>query len=101
MITLLSIAASILALYGVCVTYLLWVWYGEYQQLEKDYGQIRMDWNTDAREANDRLWKLRAANDEVDQLKEELAKWQNRAGRAETLIDQLEIMIDQMRAVVK
>jgi chromosome segregation ATPase len=77
------------------------VWYVEYQQLEEDYKQVRMDRNAEAREANDRLWKLRAANDEVEQLKEELAKWQNRAGRAETLIDQLEIMIDQMRAVVK
>jgi hypothetical protein len=94
MITLLSITASILALYGVCVTYLLWVWYIEYQQLEKDYGQIRMDRNAEAREANDRLWKLRAANDEVEQLKEELAKWQNRAGFAET-------MLEQVRAVVK
>jgi hypothetical protein len=100
MITL-SITASILALYGLGVTYLLWVWHEEYQQLEKDYGQIRMNWNAEAREANDRLWKLRAANDEAEQLKEELSKWQNRAERAETLIDQLEIMIDQLRAVVK
>jgi DNA repair ATPase RecN len=94
MITLLSITASILALYSVCVTYLLWVWYGEYQQLEKDYGQMSTDSNAEAREANDRLWKLRAANDEVEQLKEELAKWQNRAGFAET-------MLEQVRAVVK
>ena len=94
MITLLSITASILALYSVCVTYLLWVWYVEYQQLEKDYKQIRMDRNAEAREANDRLWKLRAANDEVEQLKEELAKWRNRAGLAET-------MLEQVRAVVK
>jgi DNA repair ATPase RecN len=93
MITL-SITASILALYSVCVTYLLWVWYGEYQQLSKDYGQIRMDSYAEAREANDRLWKLRAANDEVEQLKEELAKWQNRAGFAET-------KLEQVRAVVK
>ena len=101
MITVLSITAFLLTLYGVCVTYLLWVWHGEYEQLEKDYGQIRTDWNTEAREANDRLWKLRAANDEVEQIKEELAKWQNRAERAEALIEQLKIMIDQMRAVVK
>jgi Tfp pilus assembly protein PilV len=94
MITLLSITASILALYGVCVTYLLWVWYGEYQQLEEDYKQVRMDRNAEAREANDRLWKLRAVNDGVEQLKEELAKWQNRAGLAET-------MLEQVRAVVK
>jgi biopolymer transport protein ExbB/TolQ len=94
MITLLSITASILALYSVCVTYLLWVWYVEYQQLEEDYKQIRMDRNAEAREANDRLWKLRAANDEVEQLKEELAKWRNRAGLAET-------MLEQVRAVVK
>jgi biopolymer transport protein ExbB/TolQ len=94
MITLLSITASILALYGVCVTYLLWVWYVEYQQLEEDYRQVRMDRNAEAREANDRLWKLRSANDEVEQLKEELAKWQNRAGLAET-------MLEQVRAVVK
>jgi hypothetical protein len=90
----LSITASILALYSVCVTYLLWVWYGEYQQLEKDYGQIRMDRDAEAREANDRLWKLRAASDEVEQLKEGLAKWRNRAGMAET-------MLEQVRAVVK
>jgi DNA repair ATPase RecN len=94
MITVLSITASILALYGVWVTYLLWVWYGEYQQLEKDYGQIRMGLNAEAREANDRLWKLRAANDEVEQIKEELAKWQNQAGLAET-------KLEQVRAVVK
>ena len=94
MITLLSITASILALYSVCVTYLLWVWYGEYQQLEEDYKQVRMDRNAEAREANDRLWKLRAANDEVEQLNEELAKWRNRAGLAET-------MLEQVRAVVK
>jgi chromosome segregation ATPase len=94
MMTLLSITASIVTLYSVCVTYLLWVWYGEYQQLEKDYGQVRMDRNAEAREANDWLWKLRAANDEVEQLKEELAKWQNRAGFAET-------KLEQVRAVVK
>jgi Tfp pilus assembly protein PilV len=94
MITLLSITASILALYSVCVTYLLWVWYGEYQQLEEDYKQVRMDRNAEAREANDRLWKLRAVNDGVEQLNEELAKWQNRAGLAET-------MLEQVRAVVK
>jgi hypothetical protein len=93
MITVLSITASILALYGVCVTYLLWVWYGEYQQLEKDYGQIRMESNAEAREANDRLWKLRAANDEVEQLKEELAKWQNRAGFAETKLEQVKMVV--------
>ena len=93
MITLLSITASILALYSVCVTYLLWVWYGEYQQLEKDYGQIRMDRNAEAREANDCLWKLRAANDEVQQLKEELAKWQNRAGLAETKLEQVKMVV--------
>ena len=92
MITL-SITASILALYGVCVTYLLWVWYGEYRQLEEDYKQIRMDRNTEAREANDRLWKLRAANDEVEQLKEELAKWQNRAGLAETKLEQVKMVV--------
>jgi DNA repair ATPase RecN len=92
MITL-SITASILALYSVCVTYLLWVWYGEYHQLEKDYGQIRMDRNAEAREANDRLWKLRAANDEVEQLKEELAKWQNRAGFAETKLEQVRMVV--------
>ena len=93
MITLLSITASILALYSVCVTYLLWVWYVEYQQLEKDYGEIRMDRNAEAREANDRLWKLRAANDEVEQLKEELAKWQNRAGFAETKLEQVKMVV--------
>jgi chromosome segregation ATPase len=93
MITILSITASILALYGVCVTYLLWVWHVEYQQLEKDYGEIRMDWNAEAREANDRLWKLRAANDEVEQLKEELAKWQNRAGFAETKLEQVKMVV--------
>jgi chromosome segregation ATPase len=75
------------------VTYLLWVWYGEYQQLEKDYAQIRMDRNAEAREANDRLWKLRAANDEVEQLKEELAKWQNRAGFAETKLEQVKMVV--------
>jgi hypothetical protein len=75
------------------VTYLLWVWYVEYQQLEKDYGQIRMDSNSEAREANDRLWKLRAANDEVEQLKEELAKWQNRAGFAETKLEQVKMVV--------
>jgi biopolymer transport protein ExbB/TolQ len=94
MITVLSITASILALYSVCATYLLWVWYVEYQQLEKDYGEVRMDRNAEAREANDRLWKLRAANDEVEQLKDGLSKWQNRAGLAET-------MLEQVRAVVK
>jgi biopolymer transport protein ExbB/TolQ len=94
MITLLSITASILALYYVCVTYLLWVWYRRYRQLEEDYKQVRMDRNAEAREANDRLWKLRAANDEVEQLKEGLAKWRNRAGLAET-------MLEQVRAAVK
>jgi hypothetical protein len=69
------------------------LWYVEYQQLEKDYGQIRMDRNTEAREANDRLWKLRAANDEVEQLKEELAKWQNRAGLAETKLEQVKMVV--------
>jgi biopolymer transport protein ExbB/TolQ len=93
MITLLSITASILALYGVCVTYLLWVWYVEYQQLERDYKQIRMDRNAEAREANDRLWKLRSANDEMEQLKEELAKWQNRAGLAETKLEQVRMVV--------
>jgi biopolymer transport protein ExbB/TolQ len=93
MITVLSITASVLALYSVCVTYLLWVWYGEYQQLEEDYKQIRMDRNAEAREANDRLWKLRAANDEVEQLKEELAKWQNRAGFAETKLEQVKMVV--------
>jgi len=92
MITL-SITASILALYGVCVTYLLWVWYVEYHQLEEDYKQIRMDRNAEAREANDRLWKLRSANDEVEQLKEELAKWQNRAGFAETKLEQVKMVV--------
>ena len=92
MITL-SITASILALYSVCVTYLLWVWYVEYQQLSKDYGEVRMDRNAEAREANDRLWKLRAANDEVEQLKEELAKWQNRAGFAETKLEQVKMVV--------
>ena len=77
MITVLSITAFLLTLYSVCMTYLLWVRYVEYQQLEKDYEQIRMDRNAEAREANDRLWKLRAANDEVEQLKEELSKWQD------------------------
>jgi hypothetical protein len=89
----LSITASILALYGVCVTYLLWVWYVEYQQLEKDYGRISMGWDAEAREANDRLWKLRAANDEVEQLKEELSKWQNRAGFAETKLEQVKMVV--------
>jgi DNA repair ATPase RecN len=93
MITLLSITASILALYSVCVSYLLWVCNDEFQQLEKDYGQIRMDRNAEAREANDRLWKLRAANDEVEQLKEELAKWQNRAGFAETKLEQVRMVV--------
>ena len=93
MITLLSITASILALYGVCVTYLLWVWYVEYQQLEEDYKQVRMDRNAEAREANDRLWKLRAVNDGVEQLKEELAKWQNRAGFAETKLEQVKMVV--------
>jgi biopolymer transport protein ExbB/TolQ len=93
MTTLLSITAFLLTLYGVCVTYLLWVWYVEYQQLSKDYGQIRMDRNAEAREANDRLWKLRAANDEVEQLKEELAKWQNRAGFAETKLEQVKMVV--------
>jgi chromosome segregation ATPase len=92
MITL-SITAFLLTLYSVCVTYLLWVWYGEYQQLEKDYGQIRMNWNAEAREANDRLWRLRAANDEVEQLKEELSKWQNRAGFAETKLEQVKMVV--------
>jgi hypothetical protein len=76
------------------VTYLLWVWYRRYRQLEEDYKQIRMDRNAEAREANDRLWKLRAANDEVEQLKEGLSKWRDRAGLAET-------MLEQVRAVVK
>jgi hypothetical protein len=93
MIAVLSITASILALYSVCVTYLLWAWYGEYQQLEEDYKQIRMDRNAESREANDRLWKLRAANDEVEQLKEELAKWQNRAGFAETKLEQVKMVV--------
>jgi hypothetical protein len=75
------------------VTYLLWVWYVEYQQLSKDYGEVRMDRNAEAREANDRLWKLRAANDEVEQLKEELAKWQNRAGFAETKLEQVKMVV--------
>jgi biopolymer transport protein ExbB/TolQ len=94
MTTLLSITAFLLTLYSVCVTYLLWLWYVEYQQLEEDYKQVRMDRHAESRDANDRLWKLRAANDEVEQLKEELAKWQNRAGLAET-------MLEQVRAVVK
>jgi len=93
MMTLLSITASILALYGVCTTYLLWVWYGEYQQLLSDYRQLRMDRHAEAREANERLWKLRAANDEVEQLKEELAKWQNRAGFAETKLEQVRMVV--------
>ena len=92
MITL-SITASILALYSVCVTYLLWVWYGEYRQLEEDYKQVRMDRNAEAREANDRLWKLRAVNDGVEQLKEELSKWQNRAGFAETKLEQVRMVV--------
>jgi hypothetical protein len=70
------------------------VWYRRYRRLENDYTQIRMDRNAEAREANDRMWKLRAANDEVEQLKDELSKWQNRAGFAET-------MLEQVRAVVK
>jgi len=94
MITLISITALILALYSACVTYLLWVWYRRYRQLEEDYKQVMMDRNAEAREANDRLWKLRAVNDGVEQLNEELAKWQNRAGLAET-------MLEQVRAVVK
>jgi hypothetical protein len=89
----LSITASILALYSVCVTYLLWVWYGEYRQLEEDYKQVRMDRNAEAREANDRLWKLRAVNDGVEQLKEELSKWQNRAGFAETKLEQVRMVV--------
>jgi hypothetical protein len=94
MITVLSITASILVLYGVCVTYLLWAVYGEYHQLGEDYKQIRMDRNAEAREANDRLWKLRAANDEVEQLKEELSRWSGRAVVAET-------KLEQVRAAVK
>jgi hypothetical protein len=93
MITVLSITASILALYYICVTYLLWVWYRRYRRLENDYTQIRMGLNAEAREANDRLWKLRAANDEVEQLKEELAKWQNRAGFAETKLEQVKMVV--------
>jgi hypothetical protein len=48
-----------------------------------------------------RLEKLRVANNTVQELNEELSRWSGRAVVAETLIDQLEIMIDQMRAVVK
>jgi biopolymer transport protein ExbB/TolQ len=93
MITVLSITVFLLTLYSVCATYLLWVWYVEYNQLEEDYKQVRMDWNAEAREANDRLWKLRAANDEVEQLKEELSKWQNRAGFAETKLEQVRMVV--------
>jgi biopolymer transport protein ExbB/TolQ len=93
MTTVISITAFLLTLYGVCVTYLLWVWYVEYQQLERDYQHLRMDKVAEAREANDRLWKLRAANDEVEQLKEELAKWQNRAGFAETKLEQVKMVV--------
>ena len=93
MITVLSITAFLLTLYSVCATYLLWVWYVEYQQLEKDYGQIRMDRNAEAREANDRLWKLRAANDEVEQLKEELSRWSGRAVVAETTLEQVRALV--------
>jgi chromosome segregation ATPase len=93
MITVLSITASILALYGVCVTYLLWVWYGEYQQLSKKCERLRWDVISHERQASDRLVKLRAANDEVEQLKEELAKWQNRAGFAETKLEQVKMVV--------
>jgi hypothetical protein len=52
-----------------------------------------MDKVAEAREANERLWRLRAANDEVEQLKDELAKWQNRAGFAETKLEQVKMVV--------
>jgi chromosome segregation ATPase len=94
MITLLLITASILALYGFCVTYLLWVWYGEYRELEKKCERLRWDVISHEREASVRLEKLRAANDEVEKLKDELSRWSGRAVVAETTLE-------QVRAAVK
>jgi hypothetical protein len=93
MITLLSITASILALYGVCVTYLLWVWYGEYRQLSKKCERLRWDVISHEREASVRLEKLRVANNTLQELNEELAKWQNRAGFAETKLEQVKMVV--------
>jgi hypothetical protein len=93
MITL-SITASILTLYGVCVTYLLWVWYGEYQQLDKKCERLRWDVISHEREASVRLEKLRVANNTVQELNEELSRWSGRAVVAETALE-------QVRAVVK
>jgi hypothetical protein len=84
MITLLSITASILALYGVCVTYLLWVWYGRHGELERRFTSLKKNSDAETKEAYSKYWKL----------KDELAHWQNRTGLAEEVID-------QMRAVVK
>ena len=94
MITLLTITASILALYGVCVTYLLWVWYGEYQQLSKKCERLRWDVISHEREASVRLEKLRVANNTLQELNEELSRWSGRAVVAETTLE-------QVRAVVK
>jgi hypothetical protein len=94
MITLLSITASILTLYGVCVTYLLWVWYVEYQQLSKKCERLRWDVISHEREASVRLEKLRVANNTVQGLNEELSRWSGRAVVAETTLE-------QVRAVVK
>jgi hypothetical protein len=94
MITLLSITAALLALYSVCVTYLLWVWHGEYQQLEKKCERLRWDVISHEREASVRLEKLRVANNTMQELNEELSRWSGRAVVAETALE-------QVRAVVK
>jgi hypothetical protein len=84
MITLLSITASILALYGVCVTYLLWVWYGRHGELERRFTSLKKNSDEETKEAYSKYWKL----------KDELAHWQNRTGLAEAVIE-------QVRAVIK
>jgi chromosome segregation ATPase len=93
MITLLSITVFLLTLYGVCVTYLLWAWYGEYQQLEKKCERLRWDVISHEREASVRLEKLRVANNTLQELNEELAKWQNRAGFVETKLEQVKMVV--------
>jgi hypothetical protein len=83
MTALLSITASILALYGVCVTYLLWVWYGRHGELERRLSNLRKNSDADTKEAYSKYWKL----------KDELAQWQNRAGLAETKLEQVKMVV--------
>jgi hypothetical protein len=94
MTTLISITAFLLTLYGVCVTYLLWLWYVEYQQLSKKCERLRWDVISHEREASVRLEKLRVANNTLQELNEELSRWSGRAVMAETTLE-------QVRAVVK